>query len=330
MTTTTERIVHEHVDQRCLENGEYAQYLFEEARRMNAGEYPQPLVDALCQKWHGDSRFNIYERGFDSLPALPAVVAAYIADRAGRLKPRTLGVHCAAIGYAHELAKHPNPVQSVEVREILEGLRRVHGAPPVKKAPLLVGDIRAIAGRLPEGIRADRDRAVVLLGFCGGFRRHELVDLDREHLTFGPDGVVALLPRSKTDQVAEGKTKSIGYGESNVTCPVTALRRWLSVAGIISGPVFRAVDRNGRVRAKRLSAKAVASIVKRLASQLGLDPAKLGGHSLRSGFCTSADAAGVSEREIAAVTGHQSLPVLRGYIQQNESFRSQIVRRLGL
>jgi integrase len=171
-----------------------------------------------------------------------------------------------------------------------------------------------------------RDKALLLLGFSAALRRSEIVNLDVEDLSFRSDGFLLRIRRGKTDQEGRGRTIGVAHGR-NGTCPVVAVRRWLMAAGIESGPLFRAVDRHDHIRQGRLCGRTVCRIVKRHVPQAGLDPARFGGHSLRSGFATSAAAAGVEEREIAEVTGHRSLVVLRGYIRSGKLFD---VERIGL
>jgi integrase len=111
---------------------------------------------------------------------------------------------------------------------------------------------------------------------------------------------------------------------------VRALRAWLERAVITSGPLFRPVDRHGRLGSGRLSDKAVALVVERAATAAGLDPARYAGHSLRAGLATSAAAANVPERVIALQTGHKSMTVLRRYIREGSLFRENAAAAVGL
>lgn len=268
-------------------------------------------------------------RRVQALPAAPVTVAAYIADEATRLKVASLELALAAIRQAHQLAGFTTPTLTPEVRTVMQGIRRSHGTAPAKKDPLLVGDVKVIAARLADTAKGARDRALLLVGFAGGLRRSELVALNVEDVRFGSEGMTITIRRSKTDQVAAGRTIGIGHGSSEESCPVTSLRRWLAVSGIESGAIFRGVDRHGNIR-KRLTTKSVAKIIKGLGELVGLEPKKLAGHSLRSGFATSAAAAGIEERQIAEVTGHKSIAVLRGYVRQGKLFDGRVVERLGL
>lgn len=254
------------------------------------------------------------------LPAAPETVAAYLADRAGEWKPASISQALAAISQAHKLAGHESPRSSSLVLETFKGIRNAHGVAPKQKTALLADQVRAIAKALPETTVGLRDRALLLVGFAGGFRRSELVAIDYTHLTFTADGLVVLLSRSKTDQEGEGREVPVPYGRSAATCPVRATKAWLKHAGINEGPVFRAVRRDGSVREQQLSGAAVAAILKRRVRDAGLDPAKFSGHSLRAGFVTSAARAGASASSIMASTGHTTLTMVSRYIRKATLF----------
>jgi integrase len=185
-----------------------------------------------------------------------------------------------------------------------------------------------------QGLGSDpagcRDRALLPLGFAGALRRSELVGLDVDNVCEGTDGLKVHLRRSKTDQEGAGRTLGIPYGSSPVTCPVRAWRAWLEVSGITEGHAFRPVDRHGRIGPRRLSAQAVALVLKRHAARAGLDPAEVAGHSLRAGLATSAAAIGVPERVIAEQTGHKGTAMLRRYIREGSLFRENAAGAVGL
>jgi integrase len=157
-----------------------------------------------------------------------------------------------------------------------------------------------------DGLIGCRDRALVLLGFAGAFRRSELVALEVADCVFGREGLTVLLRRSKTDQDGQGRKVGIPYGSNPETCPMRVLQRWLEQSGVTTGPVFRSLNRHGQVQPAGLSGIDVARVVKKLAERAGLDPAKFAGHSLRAGHATAAAIAGASERSIMNQTGHRS------------------------
>jgi integrase len=175
-----------------------------------------------------------------------------------------------------------------------------------------------------------RDRALVLLGFAGAFRRSELVGLDVADCAFGKDGLTITLRRSKTDQQGAGRKIGIPYGSNPETCPVRTVQAWIELAAIEDGPVFRSISRHGRVQPGRLSGIDVARVVKKLAERAGLDAVKYAGHSLRAGHATSAAIAGASERSIMNQTGHRSVQMVRRYIRDGSLFRENSAGKLGL
>lgn len=263
------------------------------------------------------------ERGLCPLPAQGATVAVYLAHMAdGGSKVSTIGRALVAISQAHKLAGHDSPRSHRAVQETFKGIRRTLGTAQKGKAPLMVDALRRSVEALPVGLSGLRDRAVLVLGFATAFRRTELVGLDITDLAFGSDGIIVDLGRCKTDQEGKGRQLGVPYGSNPATCPVRAVRAWVDAAAITSGPLFRAINRHGKVSPKRLSDGSVATIVKEAAERAGLDPKVFAGHSLRSGLATSAAKAGKSERAIMRTTGHKSVAMVRKYIKDAELFGS--------
>ena len=177
---------------------------------------------------------------------------------------------------------------------------------------------------------ACRDRALLLLGFAGAMRRSELVGLDVADVVETADGLVVTIRRSKTDQEGQGRKIGIPYGSKLATCPVRSVRAWKTRAKITEGPLFRQVNRHGKVLEGRLGDRTVALVVKRAVAATGVDAASYAGHSLRAGLATAAAMAGVSERVIQGQTGHKSLPILRRYIREGSLFRENAAAEVGL
>jgi len=194
----------------------------------------------------------------------------------------------------------------------------------------VTADILVMLDATDPGLIGMRDRALLLLGFSGAFRRSEVVGLDVADLDFNRDGLTVNLRRSKTDQDGQGRKIGIPYGSNPETCPVRVVQAWLDQTGITQGPVLRSVNRHGRLQPVRLGAGNVATIVKKLAQRAGLDPAKFAGHSLRAGHATSAAASGASERSIMNQTGHRSVQMVRRYIREGSLFRENSAGKLGL
>ena len=214
----------------------------------------------------------------------------------------------------------------------MTGIRRAKaqgGVLTVKKTAAVSDDIRAMVGTLAVTPLGIRDRALLLLGFAGAFRRSELVGLNVEDIGVRREGLAVTNRHSKTDQAGEGRQVAICYGSDPASCPVRAVKAWLVLVGE-EGPLFRSVNKGGRISTERLSDKAVALVVKRTAAAAGLDPELYSGHSLRSGFATTAARNGASEAAIMRQTGHRSLTVLRGYIRSGGLFNETAAAKLGL
>lgn len=269
--------------------------------------------------------------GLVALPASPETVASYVAFLADSgAKPSTVSRKVASLSIAHRSAGLESPCRSELVRSTLQGVRRVHGVAVTKKAPVRIQNIRAAMDTLDASPSNVRDRALVLLGYAGAFRRSELVALNIGDVERTAEGLIVTLRRSKTDQEGHGHRKGIPYGSNPATCPVRALMAWIELLGASEGPLFRRVLKNGRILGESLSDKAVALVVKRLAVAMGLDPDSVGGHSLRAGMVTDSYAVGAPEAAIMATTGHRSHSVMAGYRREGNLFRQNAPSMLGL
>ncbi len=254
-----------------------------------------------------------------TIPASDVMVADYLARHAGTLSVATLARRVASISRAHAARGLPSPARSELVRSTLRGIRRTHGQPQCRARPLTKEDLFSVLATIRDCHKGARDRALLLVGFAGAFRRSELVAINCADVEPVKQGVVVHVHRSKTDQEGAGRKVGIPYGRTR-WCPVTALNDWLGRAEIEEGPVFRPVDRHGRVHDARLSGEAVSLVVKGRAAAVGLDPDDYSGHSLRAGLATSAAAAGVSSWKIRQQTGHASDAMLARYIRDGELF----------
>jgi site-specific recombinase XerD len=263
----------------------------------------------FCQ-WTG-------ERGLRCLPAEPETVALYVSSLAqAGASAATIGRRLTGVGVFHTTAGYENPASHAVVRAVLKGVRRSLGTAQRQVEALGVGALRAMVQATGEGLKGMRDRALLLLGWAGALRRSELVALDVEDLRFEPEGVVLRIRRSKSDQEGASVEVSIPRARDTRMCPVLAVEAWLTASGTTTGCVFRSINNRGIMSAERLSDKAVSLVVKSLAKEVGLDPANYSGHSLRSGFATSAARNGASESAIMRQTRHRSVQVARRYIRQ--------------
>jgi site-specific recombinase XerD len=267
----------------------------------------------------------------EALPARPETVGLYCAALAGTHKPSTITRRLAAIAKQHRNAGLDSPasLRHSAVGDVIAGIRRDRGTRPDAKRALATEELRRMVAALPATPRGLRDRALLLIGFSGGFRRSELAAITVEHVEDTPDGLKILIPRSKTDQEGEGRTVGIPYGSDPRTCPVRAYRAWIAAAGLTEGPVFRAF-RHGAWIAEAITDRVVALIVKKTAKQVGIDSAALAGHSLRAGHATTASRNGASEQSIMRQTGHRSVVMVRRYIREGSLFHDNAGARLGL
>jgi integrase len=253
------------------------------------------------------------------LPATPDGVAAYLARFGGELAVATLARRLVAIGRAHTSQELKNPCQTELVKLTLRGIRRTYGQPQRRSRALTKEQLSLIVAPLGNSPRDLRDRALLLLGFHGAFRRSELSAVDCKSIAWSNQGIVVTIRKSKTDQERKGRNVAIPRGVGTI-CPVTALECWIEASGIVEGSVFRPIDRAGRILRTPLSAEAVSVIVKRRLKETGCDPSDYSGHSLRAGFVTGAVNAGIPTWKIRRQTGHSSDAMLDRYIRQAGMF----------
>ncbi|MBI3129501.1 MAG: site-specific integrase [Candidatus Tectomicrobia bacterium] len=261
-------------------------------------------------------------RGLSPLPASPGAVCAFLAHEAERgRKVSTIERRLAAIALAHRAAGLESPTRDEAVRTTLKGIRREKGAAPRQKRAADADVIRELVRLCDTStLRGLRDRALLLLGFAGAFRRSELAGLEAGDVEFREDGNLWVhLRRSKTDQ--EGQGRGVPIVRGRFFCPVGALRAWLAGAGIASGPVFRRLGKGGKVQAGALSGHSIGKAVKRYAERAGLRAEDFGGHSLRAGFVTAAAEAGKDVWAIMDVSRHRSVQTVRAYVRRADAFK---------
>jgi integrase len=260
-----------------------------------------------------------FEAWGGDIPASPTTVASYLATHADTLSVATLVRRAATISKAHEVKGLPTPCRSEIVRATLRGIKRLRGTAQHEAKPLVREDLFSVLDVMGDGPKDARDRSLLLLGFASGFRRSELVGLDRGDVEHVRQGLVVTLHRSKTDQEGAGRKIGIPHGRTR-HCPVAVFDAWLALSGIEAGPIFRPIDRHGNIQSERLSGDAVSGVIRERLTAAGIDPTGFSGHSLRAGFATSAAQAGVSTIKIRAQTGHASDVMLARYIRDGELF----------
>jgi len=308
------------VSSKQLANSEFER-AFDAARRYARQSRAKSTWRAYCNDWQ---QFESWcgAVGLATLPAEPETVAMFVAGQvADGLNPSTLMRRLAAIRLVHLGAGYPSPHNTIQVTEVMRGIRRDWGRPPDRKAPAIDQVIKQMVDTVDqETAQGQRDRALLLFGFAGAFRRSELVALNTWNLEYREEGVKITIEASKTDQEAQGQTNAMVRQPNSPYCPVRALDDWLTVAKIERGSLFVRMHRGDNVGRARLSAQSVAIIVKDYAHKVGLDSTQYSGHSLRRGFLTSAARNRASIFKMADQSRHKSLDVLRQYVQEEELF----------
>ncbi|MEQ1598719.1 MAG: site-specific integrase [Methylotenera sp.] len=261
-----------------------------------------------------------------SIPSSPEQVSQYLAAHAEILSPATLSRRVVSIGRAHTANGISSPTKSDLVKTTLRGIKRSVSTKQRQVEPVLKNNLLEMINGLHDA-KGIRDKAILLIGFAGGFRRSELVGLQFSDVEFVEQGLVIHLRKSKTDQEGQGRKIAIPYARGNV-CAVLALKNWLEVASIDSGALFRPISRHGFIESKQLSAQTVAIIVKERVGAVGLNACNFSGHSLRAGLVTSAAQAGVSAWKIKAQTGHRSDAMLNRYVRDARIFIDNAVGEL--
>lgn len=261
-----------------------------------------------------------------SVPADPQTVARYLADHAEKLSFATLSRRLAGLHREHLTLGHASPVHNSIVHATLRGIKRTYRKPQRQVKPILRKDLSAMVKRM-QGLRGARDRALLLVGFHGAFRRSELVGLKVADIRFLKEGIVVRLPVSKTDQDGAGRDVPIA-AIGGALCAVETLRAWLRKAGITEGAVFRQIRKNGAIGKTAITTTVVARLIKHYAKAVGLNADDYSGHSLRVGLVTSAALAGAATWEIKKQTGHKSDSMVARYIRQAQLFNGSLTRRV--
>jgi site-specific recombinase XerD len=273
------------------------------------------------------------QNGFKSLPSEPKIVSLYLTHLSTKdAKMSTLKRRLVSIGVIHKLKGHYLDTKHPAIIENIMGIKRRKGSFQKAKKPILINIltklINVIDQQKKDDIKKLRDRSIILIGFSGGFRRNEIVSLDYDDLDFVPEGLKINLRRSKTDQFGEGFTKALPYFNTSQYCPVVSLKNFLDLSQINSGPVFRKFNKSSKLSENRLTDQSVALLIKEYLKLAGIESKDYSGHSLRSGFATSAAELGVEERSIMTMTGHKSTEMVRRYIKEANLFKNNALNKM--
>ncbi len=281
--------------------------------------------------------FSIFcvKNGFKALPTEPKIVSLYMTYLSTKNnKISTLKRRLVSIGVIHRLkglyldTKHPSIIENIL------GIKRRKGSIQKAKKPILINNLKQIINIIDEQTKDDikklRDRSIILIGFSGGFRRNEIVSLDYDDLEFVEEGLKINLKKSKTDQFGEGSVKALPYFDNNQYCPVKSVKKWLEISKINSGSLFRRFSKGSKLTEYRLTDQTVALLIKEYLELAGIESKNYSGHSLRSGFATSAAESGAGERSIMAMTGHKTSQMLRRYIKEANLFKNNPLNKIKL
>ena len=273
------------------------------------------------------------KNSFKSMPTDPKIVSLYLTHLStNEAKMSTLKRRIVSIGVIHKLKGYYLDTKHPSIIENIMGIKRRKGSIQKAKKPLLINTLKELINVIDqqdkEEVKKLRDRSIILIGFSGGFRRNEIVSLDYDDLDFVPEGLKINLRKSKTDQFGEGFTKALPYFDNSQYCPVVSLKKWIEISKITSGAVFRRFSKGSRLSKNRLTDQTVALLIKEYLKLTGIDSKNYSGHSLRSGFATSAAESGAEERSIMTMTGHKSTEMVRRYIKEANLFKNNALNKI--
>ena len=273
------------------------------------------------------------QNGFKSLPSEPKIISLYLTQLSTKdVKISTIKRRLVSIGVIHKLKGYYLDTKHPLILENLMGIKRRKGSIQNGKKPLLINNLKrlinAIDHQKKEQIKIFRDRTIILIGFSGGFRRNEIVSLDYDDLDFVEEGLKINVKRSKTDQFGEGSIKGLPYFDNSQYCPVLSIKKWIEISKINSGALFRRFTKGSNLSEKRLTDQTVALLIKEYLDLAGINSKNYSGHSLRSGFATTAAEAGAEERTIMAMTGHKSAEMVRRYIKDANLFKNNALNKI--
>ena len=273
------------------------------------------------------------QNSLKSLPTKPEILSLYLTYLSTKnAKISTIQRRLVSIKMIHKFKGHYLDTKNPSIIENIMGIKRRKGSNQIGKKPIKINNLKKIINVIDEQkneeIKKLRDRSIILVGFSGGFRRNEIVSLDYDDLEFVSEGLKINLKRSKTDQFGQGSLKGLPYFENSNYCPIVSLQKWIKISNIKSGALFRRFKKGSNLSENRLTDQSVALIIKDYLELAGIDSKNYSGHSLRSGFATSAAEAGVEERNIMAMTGHKSTEMVRRYIKEANLFKNNALNKI--
>lgn len=272
---------------------------------------------------------HFFSQGY-TLPATPEAVERYLRECANDYNPRTLVRRMTALRQWHKLQGDKDPTQNPLVSKTMRGITRLHGRPKKQAVALRLKELDQLIAYLKknESLKNIRDRALLLVGFFGAFRRSELVTLQWEQVTFASDGMIIALPRSKTDQMGEGERCIIPFG-NEPRCPVRALIDWRQASKQWEGFVFRRISKTGNLSQQPIGTHHWNRRIRTLAKAVNLPSADhYSSHSLRRGFATEAARLGASMPAIQRHGRWKSTKTVVEYVEAGREFADSAVNVL--
>ena len=244
------------------------------------------------ERWHRWAA----DRGAVLMPADPAAVAAYLAERAEQVSPAAVRLDRASIAAAHRACGEADPCVHEGVRQVMRGISRTgrdQGRGQVAGLDWRAADLAAgIAANEGHSLAGLRDAALIMVGSDALLRVSEIAALTVADVQVQSDGSgTVTIHASKTDQEGRGHTRYLGAPT------VAAVQRWMQAAGISAGPLFVRVRRGDVAGTKPLDVRSIRSIIAKRAAAAGI-PDRVSGHSLRVGSAQSLAAAGAGLVEL--------------------------------
>ncbi len=263
------------------------------------------------------------KNNFKSLPADPKIVSFYITHLSSISKVSTLKRRLASISVVHKIKGFYIDIKHPLIIENFMGIQRKLGVFQKSKKPILINELKEIIKTIEttekNEIKKTRNKALILVGFAGGFRRSELVNIKLDDLEFTKEGLKIFIQRSKTDQSGEGMIKAIPFFKDKNFCPVVSIKNWIEI-----------IKNKTNSLIFDISDKMVALLIKKYLQKAGFDNTKYSGHSLRSGFATVAADHGADEKSIMNMTGHKSSTMVRRYIKETNLFKNNPLNKISL